>query len=222
MSEYESGCGYEIYTTEISDLFTGAKFITLSNVLYWRMGIILFGLQLTEIHINSQNEEIIDRRVLLNPGEFVIPSRDKFYVEGKYPYMYYILCILVLLFFFLFLFLTSMLIANCSKGLVIAENQTEADLSTNDDEHHSDSKTKYLRDIAATLKLIAKRDQRAKQLKENKIKQQLNEINTRKQSVSKSKRNSSFAYVNIEDMHLRRFILTLTLTLTITLILILT
>ena len=101
MSEYESGCGYEIYTTEISDLFTGAKFITLSNVLYWRMGIILFGLQLTEIHINSQNEEIIDRRVLLNPGEFVIPSRDKFYVEGKYPYMYYILCILVLLFFFL-------------------------------------------------------------------------------------------------------------------------
>ena len=77
MAEYQKGCGYEIYTSEVSEIFNGANFSTLSNLLYWKMGIILFGLQITDV--TSKN---LERRVVLNPGDYTIPDRSEFYIEG--------------------------------------------------------------------------------------------------------------------------------------------
>ena len=76
MNEYKHGCGWEIYTTIISQSFAGAKFSVLSNLLYQKLGIILFGLQISDIYYTGK------RRIVLNPGDYIIPTSEEYFVEG--------------------------------------------------------------------------------------------------------------------------------------------
>ena len=73
--EYLSGCDWEIYTTEINKAFCGLDFAALSYTIYQKLGIVLFGIQLTNLENN-------DKEVLLNPYNFKIPSSDEYHVEG--------------------------------------------------------------------------------------------------------------------------------------------
>ena len=76
LDEYISGCDWEIYTTVISPDFSGARFSTLAYLLYVRLGITLFGLQLTDLKG--------DKHVLLNPDKFDIPKLESEFtkIEG--------------------------------------------------------------------------------------------------------------------------------------------
>ena len=76
LMEYKKGCDWEIYTTELSDAFNGAKFCELSNLLYQKMGIILFGLQIHDLLKPGR------ARLILNPADFVIPIRDGIKIEA--------------------------------------------------------------------------------------------------------------------------------------------
>ena len=66
-SEYKQGCGWEIYTTPLSPSFGGFKFADLSYLLYKRIGLILFALQITD-------ENTRKTRLLLNPSDYIIPK----------------------------------------------------------------------------------------------------------------------------------------------------
>ena len=74
--EYEKGCDWEIYTTEMASVFEGARFIELAQSLYSKLGVVLFALKIREL----QGKNIV--RVLLNPSDYVIPSKEKCFVEG--------------------------------------------------------------------------------------------------------------------------------------------
>ena len=74
--EYGKGCDWEIYTTEMASVFEGARFIELAQSLYSKLGVVLFALKIREL----QGKNIV--RVLLNPSDYVIPSKDKCFVEG--------------------------------------------------------------------------------------------------------------------------------------------
>ena len=74
--EYQKGCDWEIYTTEMASVFEGARFIELAQSLYSKLGVVLFALKIREL----QGKNIV--RVLLNPSDYVIPSKDKCFVEG--------------------------------------------------------------------------------------------------------------------------------------------
>ena len=63
LDEYKRGCDWEIYTTELSDMFVGWRFSTLSEYLYQKLGIVLFGLQIEDLKSSKQYT-----RTLLNPG----------------------------------------------------------------------------------------------------------------------------------------------------------
>ncbi len=76
LMEYKKGCDWEIYTTELSEAFNGAKFCELSNLLYQKMGIILFGLQIHDLLKPGR------ARLILNPSDFVIPVRDGIKIEA--------------------------------------------------------------------------------------------------------------------------------------------
>ena len=74
--EYGKGCDWEIYTTEMASVFEGARFIELAQSLYSKLGVVLFALKIREL----QGKNIV--RVLLNPSDYVIPSKEKCFVEG--------------------------------------------------------------------------------------------------------------------------------------------
>ncbi|CAN0430323.1 unnamed protein product, partial [Ectocarpus fasciculatus] len=76
LEEYEQGCGWEIYTTELSEAFEGQKFVDLAYTLYDKIGIVLFALRIKEL---KGRQHV---RVLLNPAEFVIPKKDDYFIEG--------------------------------------------------------------------------------------------------------------------------------------------
>ena len=46
LHEYQQGCDWEIYCTEISEIFEGTKFVVLSEKLYEKFGLTLFGLRI--------------------------------------------------------------------------------------------------------------------------------------------------------------------------------
>jgi hypothetical protein len=69
------GCGWEIYTTSLSPLFTGSKFTELSFMLYDKFGVVLFALQITDLA--SQQSKVV-----LNPLDYEIPDQEKFRIEA--------------------------------------------------------------------------------------------------------------------------------------------
>jgi hypothetical protein len=77
MNEYQKGCDWEIYTTEMADKFEGIKFIDLAKTLYLKLGVVLFGLRITDLNLVTNRV-----RVILNPADFIIPSKLRCHVEG--------------------------------------------------------------------------------------------------------------------------------------------
>ena len=77
MFEYQRGCDWEIYTTELSEKFEGATFVKLSEMLYHRLGIVLFAIQVEDLQKDKSNI-----RVLLNPAEFTIPPKSEYKIDA--------------------------------------------------------------------------------------------------------------------------------------------
>lgn len=77
IGEYQAGCDWEIYKSELSDAFTGTKFSTLASNLYQRVGVVLFALQVQDLKKDKSS-----MRMILNPADFVIPSKDDFKVDA--------------------------------------------------------------------------------------------------------------------------------------------
>jgi hypothetical protein len=76
MDEYKKGCDWEVYTTELSDMFEGGNFAKLADSMYRRLGVVLFALQVQEV-ANPQNS-----RVLLNPSTYIIPAKSDYHIHG--------------------------------------------------------------------------------------------------------------------------------------------
>lgn len=77
MNEYQKGCDWEIYTTEMADKFEGIKFIDLARTLYVKLGVVLFGLRVTDLNLVTNRV-----RVILNPADYIIPPKTRCLVEG--------------------------------------------------------------------------------------------------------------------------------------------
>jgi len=76
MDEYKKGCDWEVYTTELSDMFEGGSFSKLADSMYRRLGVVLFALQVQEV------ANPVNSRVLLNPSTYVIPPKSDFHIHG--------------------------------------------------------------------------------------------------------------------------------------------
>lgn len=76
VDEYKRGCDWEIYTTELSDMFEGGSFAKLAQSMYVRLGVVLFALQVQEV-ANPANT-----RTLLNPANYLIPCKSDYNVHG--------------------------------------------------------------------------------------------------------------------------------------------
>jgi hypothetical protein len=77
LEEYLRGCSWEIYTTKLAEYFEGLTFSSVSNWLYQRYGIVLFGLQIEDIFKDKSNI-----RVLLNPADYIIPSPGNLKIDA--------------------------------------------------------------------------------------------------------------------------------------------
>lgn len=75
--EYEKGCEWEIYVTHLSSAFQGANFCELSYALFDCKGILLFALEIADRKDDSQPP-----RVVLNPANYTIPSKEEFTVKA--------------------------------------------------------------------------------------------------------------------------------------------
>ena len=75
-TEYKIGTGWEIYMTEISTRFCGYPFLDLTRVFYDRLGVVLFALKVKDLKGRKGT------RLLLNPGDYVIPALTESRVEG--------------------------------------------------------------------------------------------------------------------------------------------
>lgn len=76
LEEYQKGCDWEIYTSPLSELFEGNLFINVASALYTKLGVILFALKICEVHGKNRT------RVILNPANYRIPSKENYYCEG--------------------------------------------------------------------------------------------------------------------------------------------
>ena len=79
LEEYQKGCGWEIYVTELSAEYTGKKFSSVAHEVYFsskHRGVVLFALKISDKKGRSPT------RVVLNPADFIIPSRDDYDIEG--------------------------------------------------------------------------------------------------------------------------------------------
>ena len=63
VGEYQQGCGWEIYTTRLSPMFSGTTFAMLAEVLYQRVGVVLFGLLVEDLKKDKSQA-----RMILNPA----------------------------------------------------------------------------------------------------------------------------------------------------------
>lgn len=72
LDEYHRGCDWEIYSTELADMFVGRKFNTLACDLYTSKGILLFALKVVD------TSGKFPTRILVNPKNYVIPSKDEY------------------------------------------------------------------------------------------------------------------------------------------------
>ena len=75
VTEYEEGCDYEVYTSELADMFVGTKFIELSYLIYQKVGVLLFGLRVEDC---ITKEHVI----LLNPKDYHIPNKTDYDILG--------------------------------------------------------------------------------------------------------------------------------------------
>jgi hypothetical protein len=84
VGEYQRGCDWEIYSTELSDRFQGYPIARLSAALYEVCGVVLFGLEIDPILCcqSQLNGESNKRQVVLNPAEFIIPHKEQCHVIG--------------------------------------------------------------------------------------------------------------------------------------------
>ncbi|KAJ1437251.1 hypothetical protein B484DRAFT_392857, partial [Ochromonadaceae sp. CCMP2298] len=71
INEYTAGVGWEIYTTPLSPRFERRKFTELSYRIYKELGVLLFAVEVVEISTGKS-------RLLLNPGDYRIPSQNEF------------------------------------------------------------------------------------------------------------------------------------------------
>ena len=76
LDEYNRGCDWEIYVTDLSDSFCGQFFCDLSSKLYSLYGVLLFALHVRDISGKAAS------RILVNPLDYRIPSFDDFVVQG--------------------------------------------------------------------------------------------------------------------------------------------
>jgi hypothetical protein len=76
IGEYQRGCDWEIYTTELSSTFEGTTFVALSEILYQKLGVVLFGLEIEEV----KREKTGSKKLLLNPADFIIPPKADYFI----------------------------------------------------------------------------------------------------------------------------------------------
>ena len=74
VKEYCEGCGYEIYRVPLSKSFKGLTFLQAAKIVYEASGSLLFALEL--------NPKMAESRVVLNPGNFIIPDVKKMDVHA--------------------------------------------------------------------------------------------------------------------------------------------
>jgi hypothetical protein len=74
VSEYTTGCGYEIYRVPLSPQFAGLTFSHAAELTYEAAETILFALEI--------NHPAADSRVVLNPGSMLIPDCHRFGIHG--------------------------------------------------------------------------------------------------------------------------------------------
>lgn len=80
LGEYQRGCTWEMYTSEVSTAFEGLRFCDLSEVLYFKLGIVLFGLEVEELPLETSktflptNKSKYSKKLVLNPGDYILPS----------------------------------------------------------------------------------------------------------------------------------------------------
>ena len=68
-AEYKQGCGWEVYSSLMNPMFTGIHFAHLADMIYQKMGIVLFGLRVQD----KNNKDKSHTRMLLNPaGKLVL------------------------------------------------------------------------------------------------------------------------------------------------------
>lgn len=77
VGEYRRGCDWEIYMTELSREFEGKNFCVLSELLYQNYDIVLFALEVEDLK-NEKSE----RKMLLNPADFVIPPKSDYKIQA--------------------------------------------------------------------------------------------------------------------------------------------
>jgi hypothetical protein len=63
VGEYQRGCGWEVYTTRLNPMFSGTTFAVLADILYQRIGVVLFGLLVEDL-----KKDRAHARMLLNPA----------------------------------------------------------------------------------------------------------------------------------------------------------
>ena len=63
VGEYQRGCGWEVYTTHLNPMFSGTTFAVLADILYQRIGVVLFGLLVEDL-----KKDRAHARMLLNPA----------------------------------------------------------------------------------------------------------------------------------------------------------
>jgi hypothetical protein len=75
LKEYKSGCGWEIYSTQLSDIFEDVKFVDMAYIVYQRLGVIVIGLQVRDLKYDVS-------KVFLNPAKYIIPSLSEFEITA--------------------------------------------------------------------------------------------------------------------------------------------
>eukprot|EP01036_Dinobryon_divergens_P030222 gene30222-39429_t len=70
LMEYQNGCDWEIYVSELSTIFEGVSFAHLSYMIYEKKGVLLFALQIQDLKTKQS-------KLFLNPAEYLIPSQAR-------------------------------------------------------------------------------------------------------------------------------------------------
>jgi len=72
MAEYQAGCGWEIYSTELHKAYEGIPFAVLSEIIYQHLGVVIFAIQVEDLV-----KQVGRVQMVLNPADFVIPPKSE-------------------------------------------------------------------------------------------------------------------------------------------------